>query len=50
MLKELKIEEIKDIRGGIRSDILGADDDCNCNCGTVAKSQATDMATFASIG
>jgi hypothetical protein len=50
MLKELKIEEIKEIRGGKGNIDLRADDDCNCNCGTVAKSQADDMATFASIG
>ncbi len=47
MLKELRIEEIRDIKGGKGSpnDLLG--DDCNCNCGTVAKSQASDMAAFA---
>ncbi len=50
MLKELRIEEIRDIRGGKGSSDLTADDDCNCNCGTVAKSQASDMATFADNG
>jgi hypothetical protein len=47
MLKELKLHEIKEVKGGKGAQGGHILRDCDCNCGTVAKSQASDMATFA---